>query len=80
MDAAKNAHDGGSLNGNGAGGAINIGTVTYDVSGGATETDVFGDQVYSVGAGCPLCFSRNSVKKSQKQSDSRIVQKMLSGF
>lgn len=80
FDASKVAHDGGSLNGNGAGGIITTGTVTYPVGRDTTETDVYGDQVYNLNAGCPLCFSRNGVSEKEKQNDERVVQKSLNGF
>jgi hypothetical protein len=50
-DKAKNASDGGSMTGDGAGGII---TASSDGAGGTA-----GDQAYRQGAGCPMCFSKN---------------------
>jgi hypothetical protein len=51
VDKAKNASDGGSMTGDGAGGII---TTASDGAGGN-----YGDQAYRPGAGCPNCFSKN---------------------
>lgn len=47
LDVSKNDTSGGSLDGDGAGGAV----------------DANGDQAYRHGAGCPLCFSKHSTKE-----------------
>ena len=62
MDAARNDHSGGSLDGNGAGGSVSTATNSYTPSGGGTASDPGGTQTYRQGAGCPLCFSKNSAQ------------------
>lgn len=53
-------HSGGSLDGEGAGGAITTATATWTVTGGATATENYGTQAYRKNAGCALCLSKNS--------------------
>lgn len=53
-------HSGGSIDGEGAGGAITTATVSYAVSGGTTATENIGTQALRRGSGCALCFSGNS--------------------
>lgn len=53
-------HSGGSLDGEGAGGAITSTLVSAPVSGGGTHTEYVGLQAYRTAAGCALCFSKNN--------------------
>ena len=53
-DLVRHDHSGGSLDGNGAGGAISL-----QSNGDGTQQEGDGNQTYSVGGGCPLCFSKN---------------------
>lgn len=53
-------YSGGSLDGSGAGGDINIVSDTGTMLNGDTYTDTHGEQALKKGAGCPFCFSKNS--------------------
>lgn len=55
-------YSGGSLDGFGAGGAINQVSDTGIMNNGSTYTDTHGEQALKKGAGCPFCFSKNSSK------------------
>lgn len=63
-------HSGGSLDGEGAGGAIALGASTWNTSAppsitGQTYTasESYGTQAYRRNAGCCLCFSKDSSKQ-----------------
>jgi len=58
-DKAKTRHEGGTFEGNGAGGAITKKTVTGTLLNGETTIDKYGEQGYNKGGGCPLCFGTN---------------------
>lgn len=62
FDATKVDHTGGSLDGNGGGGAITSTTTSYTYANGVTLSITAGNQAYSRNSGCPLCFSRNGAK------------------
>lgn len=62
VDLSRVDHTGGSLDGNGAGGAITNQAGSYTYPNGTVLTTNDGVQVYSKNSGCPLCFSRNSAK------------------
>lgn len=68
LDLNRNDTTGGSLDGNGAGGAISTSTYTATLSNGDTHTEQAGSQAYNQGAGCPLCFSKNSSHNKLDQS------------
>lgn len=53
-------HSGGSIDGEGAGGSITTAVASAPVSGGGTHTEAYGSQSLRRGAGCALCFSKNS--------------------
>ncbi len=62
-------HSGGSIDGEGAGGAVATATVSFPVSGPpdvrgntVTATENIGTQAYRRAAGCGLCFSKNSTR------------------
>lgn len=59
-------HSGGSADGNGAGSTIATSTVSAPVSGGGTHTEPIGTQSASRGAGCALCFSKNSTSQREQ--------------
>lgn len=59
-DLTKIDHQGGSIDGNGAGGAITTGTATYTFPNGTVHTEAYGSQAYRTAAGCAFCFSKNS--------------------
>lgn len=59
-DLNQNATDGGTLDGNGAGGGISTSTYTATYPNGTTHTESGGTQTYNQGSGCPLCFSANA--------------------
>lgn len=65
-DLVRVDHSGGSIDGNGAGGAITTSTQTANTSGATrtggvvTHSENVGTQVASNGAGCALCFSKNN--------------------
>ena len=62
MDINKVDYSGGSLDGQGAAGAV---TATNDIgydNNGTVITEAGGDQAYKKNAGCPLCFSKNGSK------------------
>jgi hypothetical protein len=59
-DLSRVDHSGGSLDGNGAGGAITTATASSYPTGGDTHTEAYGDQAYRNASGCALCFSKNS--------------------
>lgn len=63
-------HSGGSIDGEGAGGQITTSTVSFPVSAPqdvvgqiTTSTENIGTQSLRRGAGCALCFSKNSTKQ-----------------
>lgn len=61
VDLAANDHSGGAESTTtGAGGAITTATYTSTYANGTTHVEKAGTQVYNKGAGCPLCFSKNS--------------------
>lgn len=62
-DINKNDHSGGSIDGNGAGGLITTATATWTLPNGTVAKENYGSQVYNVGSGCPLCFSKNSTSQ-----------------
>src|SRR3990167_228574 len=64
FDLNKVDHSGGSLDGNGAGGAVAGGTVTATSNWGDTVTDYNLDKDFRKAGGCPLCFSKNGTTKS----------------
>lgn len=62
-------HSGGSIDGEGAGGAVATATVSFPVSGPpdilgntVTATESTGTQSYRKGAGCALCLTKNSTR------------------
>lgn len=62
-------HSGGSIDGEGAGGAVATATVSFPVSGPpdilgntVTATENIGTQAVRKNAGCALCFSKNSTR------------------
>lgn len=62
-------HSGGSIDGEGAGGAVATDTVSFPVSGPpdilgntVTATENIGTQSERKNAGCALCFSKNSTR------------------
>lgn len=59
-DLSRIDHSGGSLDGEGAAGAISTQTVSAPVSGGGTHTEPIGTQAYRNASGCALCFSKNN--------------------
>ena len=54
-DLSRHANDGGSLEGSGAGGIVDV----IDSTGGSKDDGYGSDQRYRTGAGCPHCFSKN---------------------
>lgn len=60
-DASSIDHTGGSLDGNGAGGAITNTTSSWTLPNGTTATETYGTQAYNMASGCALCFSKNSM-------------------
>lgn len=61
LDLNANDHSGGAEQIlSGAGGQITTATATITYPNGTTHTEPYGTQVYNKGAGCPLCFSKNS--------------------
>ena len=55
-------YSGGSLDGDGAGGNVTETTSSGTMNNGDTYTDYYGEQAHKKGAGCPMCFSKNSSK------------------
>ena len=53
-DLYKHDSSGGSLDGNGAGGAVSL-----QSNGSGAQQDGDGNQTYNKGAGCPMCFTKN---------------------
>lgn len=69
FDASAVDHSGGSIDGEGAGGAVATATVSFPVSAPpsingvvTTATENIGTQAYRKNAGCPLCFSKDGTK------------------
>ncbi len=58
-------HSGGSLDGEGAGGAITSTLVSAPVTGGGVHTEYVGTQALRLNSGCALCFSKNNTKLRQ---------------
>lgn len=61
-DLSMNDSSGGSLDGNGACYVSSVGVATTYPSGGGTHTENYGQPANRMGAGCPLCGSKNSSK------------------
>lgn len=75
-DMTRVDHSGGSIDGEGAGGAITTATSSAPVSSPPdilgrtfTHTENAGTQAYRNAAGCALCFSKNSVDIRQDVSN-----------
>ena len=62
FDANKVDYAGGSLDGQGAAGAVTQSTDTGTLSNGDSYSETYGNQAYKKNAGCPLCFSKNGAK------------------
>lgn len=65
LDLSRVDHSGGSLDGQGAGGAVTLLTSSYTYPNGTAVTFYGGQQAYRTASGCPCCFSRNSTKIRQ---------------
>jgi hypothetical protein len=66
IDLAQNDHSGGSESVfTGAAGAVTTSTVSSKLASGTVYLENVGTQVYNKGAGCPLCFSKNSTNIRQ---------------
>jgi hypothetical protein len=60
VDLNANDHSGGSPDGNGAGGVVTKSVASATLPNGTVHTEAVGSQAYNKGAGCPMCFSKNS--------------------
>lgn len=79
LDLNRDAHDGGTMDGNGAMRSVTKSTATSTVNG-VTYTEPYGSQSQAKGGGCPLCGSRNGTTGQSARKDIPPSIRLKPGF